>query len=272
MNQVVPFMSIEQPFSDGEVRFSKEMAEQDSDVLYARIMYELGRRGLSENEQILRALYDALDLHKDQQRTDGPYVNHIMKVGLGIMVDLQINDPDIIAAAFYHDSPEDHARRIIERLSPSRQTGDDRADAIAALYEKQYFSDRTTGTVARVTCPVFDGPDKNERYYEYVVTEIMPDPPARVVKLSDFLRNAVENHNSKEPLRTRLDLKYLPLYDIHQAALYLPDSLVPEDVRADIHRRILEGKERALVRIANAGMMGRLSIKASGSGISVVNT
>lgn len=209
----------------------EQIIDLGSEALYSRILTELDKLGLADDPQIQRALYTALHLHRDDKRTDGPYIDHIMAVGLIGIIVLKIKDPNIIAALFFHDSVEDHPEEVLEAYPNSHRTGDLRIDALRALRDNDFLEIETLDIVDVLTCPEFVGSDRRRQYYIYVTEIIMKDPKCRIGKLANFYHNAILNHRSKEPLRTKMDLKQLPLYDIHIAAMYLPDSLVPEEVR-----------------------------------------
>ena len=69
--------------------------------------------------QVKRALRFAARLHASDRRQREPYVNHLLRVALRIMVHYSVREPDVICAALLHNAVEDHA----EELSSGRAAG-----------------------------------------------------------------------------------------------------------------------------------------------------
>jgi hypothetical protein len=69
----------------------------------ARLGDPAGRR------KIKQALQLAGRLHALDHRQREPYLNHVLRVALRIIVHYDVNEADIICAALLHDSVEDHA-------------------------------------------------------------------------------------------------------------------------------------------------------------------
>ena len=63
-------------------------------------------------EQVRRALRLAARLHACDRRQREPYVNHLLRVALRIMVHYGVQEPDVICAALLHDAVEDHADEL----------------------------------------------------------------------------------------------------------------------------------------------------------------
>ena len=62
--------------------------------------------------QVKRALRLAARLHASDRRQREPYVNHLLRVALRIMVHYSVREPDVICAALLHDAVEDHAEQM----------------------------------------------------------------------------------------------------------------------------------------------------------------
>lgn len=73
------------------------------------LMNELRSFNPKEKERILKALSFAKEKHKGQERDEVgvPYIIHPIRVALILTTELNIKDPDVIAAALLHDSLED---------------------------------------------------------------------------------------------------------------------------------------------------------------------
>ena len=69
----------------------------------ARLCDPAGRR------KVKQALQLAGRLHSLDHRQREPFINHVLRVALRIMVHYDVSDTDIICAALLHDSVEDHA-------------------------------------------------------------------------------------------------------------------------------------------------------------------
>jgi HD domain len=69
--------------------------------------------------KIKQALQLAGRLHALDHRQREPYLNHVLRVALRIIVHYDVNDADIICAALLHDSVEDHA----DDMSPAGRPG-----------------------------------------------------------------------------------------------------------------------------------------------------
>src|ERR1700760_895725 len=59
--------------------------------------------------EVGRARGLAARLHPRDRRQREPYVNHLLRVALRIMVHYSVLEPDVICAALLHDAVEDHA-------------------------------------------------------------------------------------------------------------------------------------------------------------------
>ena len=78
--------------------------------LRERLALETGRLAdPAARNQVRRALQLADRLHACDRRQREPYVNHLLRVALRIMVHYGVWEPDVICAALLHDAVEDHA-------------------------------------------------------------------------------------------------------------------------------------------------------------------
>ena len=126
----------------------------------ARLRDPTGRR------KVKQALQLAGRLHALDHRQREPYLNHVLRVALRIMVHYDISDPDIICAALLHDLVEDHA----DDLSPAGRPG-----AFAML--TACFGPRVTDLVRAVTNPSYAlDADKDNEYREHLVSSLETHP------------------------------------------------------------------------------------------------
>jgi (p)ppGpp synthase/HD superfamily hydrolase len=147
---------------------------------------------------VLRAENVAGRLHADDSRSDGPYVNHLLRVTIRIARSYHVFDIDVLSAALLHDAVEDHPGEISHEVL-SRD-----------------FSPRMARLVRAVTNPRdFDLPEAEwrELYRAHVVASLGDEPWARIIKLSDFADNAghVMDTVTDPARREYLRAKYLPL-------------------------------------------------------------
>ena len=219
--------------------------------LYVRLNYALEQADLSDNLLIREATQLGLALHIDDMRTNGRYNDHLMRVTIRMLEDFGIRDPNLIAAGPLHDTLEDHPRDLVRSL-----TGDRIKDPIRARLLGQYAlahitNDEVAQIIFDVTNPIVaPGEDKLESYTRHTQQLIQTSQKGRVLKLSDFVDNAVGNHATIGNLQQKLDNKYIAQYDIHKNGLYLGDSLITGERRERALAQLNKGHQRALGRLA----------------------
>lgn len=172
-----------------------------------------------EREKIMAALYVAEDIHRDQFRPEGPYINHVLRVAARLIL-AGITMPNIIIAALLHDGPEDQAKKILEFFS-YQAVGDEKNAAINVLETK--FGSSVADILRLVTNPEFPSDDKeinNIFYIEHVKEIVYRSPQAGVIKLSDFYDNGMSLRSVSDiNRRTYLAKKYAPLFGVFTGAL-----------------------------------------------------
>ena len=174
--------------------------------------------------QVGRALQLATRLHACDRRQREPYVNHLLRVALRIMVHYGVWDSDVICAALLHDAVEDHA----DDLSTTGRPG-----AFALLTAD--FGAQVAEVVAAVTNPVYvTGSDKDSQYREHVVDSLAACPWARVIKLSDFTDNGVGVIHTAGEKAVRLAHKYAPLVPALADLTVRSDTPLADDVKTRI--------------------------------------
>jgi hypothetical protein len=223
-------------------------AEYGTLGLHTRLYDSLGREGLLEDPSVDWSVNFALTLHAEDTRTNGQYVDHLMRVTLRILDHYGIIDPAIIKAAMLHDSVEDHSPDIV-RILRGDTSIDPKDEAVRLL--GLYIGEEAASIVNDVSNPEFseDPEVALEEYRQHTIWLVQNKPKGRVLKLSDFNDNAVGNHYSIGSKRYKLDKKYLPLYSVHAEGLFMPDSIITGSVRDEALRKLQAGRYRSLARL-----------------------
>jgi (p)ppGpp synthase/HD superfamily hydrolase len=220
--------------------------------LHVRLEDALKATGLFEEPNVQDAMYLGLLLHSEDSRTNGHYTDHLMRVTLRIIERFGITSEAIISAAMLHDAVEDHAQDILSIFAPGSEPSDETEAAIMCL--QGVFGKDVARIIRVVTNPPFNEDSKQEEYAKHTKHLVLTDPEARILKLSDFIDNAVGNHYTATKKRHELDEKYLPLFPIHMSGLYMPDSLITGDAKVYALRSLVRGQQRARARL-----LGRIS-------------
>jgi hypothetical protein len=174
--------------------------------------------------QVERALRLGARLHACDRRQREPYVNHLLRVALRIMVHYSVREPDVICAALLHDSVEDHA----EDLSAAGRPG-----AFALLAAA--YGERVAELVAAVTNPIYaPQSDSGSLYREHVADSLTACRWARVIKISDFTDNGVGLIHTTGEKALRLACKYAPLVPALADLAAWPDTPLTDEVKARI--------------------------------------
>lgn len=222
--------------------------------LYKRLNFSLTANGLAEVPEVVWATQFGFTAHANDTRTNGHYADHILRVTLRILDHYHITDPEIVAAAMLHDSLEDHAVDIVAILAKESIEDEREARDKATELMQQHVGEGVMSIVEAVTnLIVVPGENKLEVYKHHTRDLVTNSPKARVVKLSDFTDNAVGNHYTVGEKQQYLDQKYLELYQIHRAGLFMPDSIITGEERHYALRQLTEGHARALARLSISG-------------------
>ena len=194
----------------------------------ARLTDAAGRR------KVKQALQLAGRLHALDHRQREPYVNHLLRVALRIIVHYDVQDADVICAALLHDSVEDHA----DDLSPAGRPG-----ALAML--TACFGVRVADLVDAVTNPIYaPGIDEHDQYRAHVADSLECHPWARVLKASDFTDNGVGLHYTAGSKAANLARKYAPMVPILADLIARPDTPLTCQAKARILRQLDTATER----------------------------
>lgn len=186
---------------------------------YEAIVAQLRALPAADAEQIRTAMDVAWRLHEGQFRrsTTIPYITHPLS-NLQRLLDYDVTDPDMLAAAALHDCVEDcsdvYAEKIGVDVSDETET---RAVTQQAIDET--FGIDTGDIVAAVTNELdTDGArsteQKHARFVAHARNQIAANFGAFMVKFSDFLDNAgtLKDAEFSDPKRKKvLAAKYLPL-------------------------------------------------------------
>ena len=190
--------------------------------------------GLAARRRVNRALRLAARLHASDHRQREPYINHLLRVALRIMVHYGVREPDAICAALLHDSVEDHAGE----LSTAGRPG-----ALAMLTAA--YGAPVAELVAGVTNPVYTpGSDADSQYRNHVTRSLSACPWARVIKVSDFTDNGVGLIYTTGEKAVRLARKYAPLVPALEDLVARPDTPLTEDVKDRILGQLRKAASR----------------------------
>ena len=193
--------------------------------------------------QLMRALRLAARLHASDRRQREPYVNHLLRVALRIMVHYSVREPDVICAALFHDSVEDHAGDLSAAGRPGA----------FALLTADYGA-WVAELVAAVTNPVYaPGSDANGQYREHVTDSLAACPWARVIKLSDFTDNGVGLIHTTGEKTGRLARKYAPLVPALADLASRPGTPLTDEVKARILGQLRKASGRFNAILAASG-------------------
>jgi hypothetical protein len=208
----------------------------------ARLGDHAGRR------KIKQALQLAGRLHALDHRQREPYVNHVLRVALRIIVHYDVHDADVICAALLHDTVEDHANDLSSGGRPG---------AFAVL--TACFGPRVADLVAAVTNPSY-APDNDEdtQYRDHVAASLETRPWARVLKASDFTDNGVGLMYTTGAKATESARKYGPLVPVLADLIARPDTPLTCQAKARILRQLDTAQQRfAAITATTANSEGR---------------
>lgn len=166
--------------------------------------------------------------HSDGSYSQGvvPYISHPYRVALRL-VRWGAKDSCLIAAALLHDVVEDHADDIAKTAYSYRKFDPESNRQVALNVIQGYYSARVSELVAAVSNPILGAVSKevrNKVYTEHVSQAITKDAGAFLIKLSDFVDNALSLHNHRKSSRRYFAKKYQPLASAYKDAFYAHES------------------------------------------------
>lgn len=224
--------------------------------LNKRLTAKLGQLGLREDKSTLieRARLLSEEVHQESKpRTYEPFFNHILRATLRLLEQLEVYDPEVIAALLLHDTVEMHPHKVIEIASPetARPIGEEAARAIALSALSGYITPQTAGYVGEITAPLLEpGEDRIKAYASYTRSIFIHGQPGSwAAKTADFIDNATPPPHGEDPQkRHALDIKQLAVYPYHLEAVTHPDSLIPHERQESVRRLLLDAQNAAIAR------------------------
>ncbi|HZM78862.1 MAG TPA: HD domain-containing protein [Candidatus Limnocylindrales bacterium] len=201
-----------------------------------RDRFRLEIRDLPEPDRarLLEALDLASELHHDQRRVREPYLNHLLRVTLRILVYYHVNDVEVLVAALLHDAVEDQPWRLVGRPEEGPPPTEEALAVIA-----QRFGPRVARLVECVTNPDWDPHrDRNEQYRAHVEEALRYEPWARVIKISDFTDNGVGVIHTTGPKLVKAATKYAPLVPALRELIARADTPLTGEVKQHIYNQL----------------------------------
>lgn len=233
--------------------------EYGGEGLLFRLQQALARLALEEHEQefVQQSIDLALDLHRDDMRTYEPYYNHLLRVALRLIEDLEVRDPTVISAALLHDSIEDHPDELARRFLDSEIPNDPhivRNLAARALTEfaSEYDAVEMSAMVVAVSNPIVNrGDDKNVSYSRHIRELMLTGSPESVlIKVADFHDNTHAPEGLENPRkRKKLDRKQEPLYEAVEGGLTDIADGVSVEARGAMVHELRKRRDQARRRI-----------------------
>ncbi len=221
--------------------------------LLIRYNSEVARLPDEAQQQINQALLSAVEWHKDQRRTNGPYIDHVLRVQIRIISHYGIEDPDILIAALLHDSIEDQSDKIVGRDNATAE------EALAVLSKR--FNPRVERILSALTNP--PGEISREEYDDHVRKALLAEPDAIPVKISDFTDNGVGIFWTKgEDKKYKLALKYLPLVEFYQDVVISDVYPFKDNVKVKILEQLNDAKRRMrdIIKVAQSRSTSDISL------------
>jgi HD domain len=199
-----------------------------------RLRLEVGDLPGPDQQRLLEALDLASELHRDQRRVREPYLNHLLRVTLRIIVYYHVTDVEVLTAALLHDAVEDQPWRLVGQ---PEQGPPPTAEALAVI--SQRFGPRVARLVEVVTNPDWDPQrDRNEQYRTHVAEALEYEPWARVIKISDFTDNGVGVIHTTGPKVVKAATKYAPLVPTLRELISREDTPLTGEVKQHIYSQL----------------------------------
>lgn len=245
-----------------------------TEALQECLTVELQQRNVWDDE-LQWAIDYAVSMHENDPRKDGPYPNHILRVGLWAVREFNTFDGELAKAAILHDLAENHPEEVIGELGLDVAPRNVRAwlsaqqdkpesirqQAVWMLGESGRIANPdTVAAIGNLTCPSYDGltrPEKNRQYAIHILEKIVKtesgllvDPIACAGKIADQIDNFNGNrYNPDDKMRHRLDMKYYPLSEPLRNAVTAPNSLIPKAQQDMIVDALENGQAAARLRL-----------------------
>lgn len=265
--ELIPAAVIAESAADKLQRYREtQLKHMDDRELAEAILLEVDAFG-GDVETVSKAIALASELHGNQFRkgtrgdvANPPYIEHPLRNTLRL-IRLGCVDVPTISGSVLHDTVEDGASVFVKKRGWSNRKSQDEAAARVELtvHIEMVFGEETRKIVIAVTNPLPLGDHRNrtseEKHLVYVVhlrAEVLPNPKAFLVKISDFTDNATGLYHgigSMDPVKLRSQAtKYLLSVPIFQEGLDTLEFDLP-DHSVEMLRQGLKETERRLRRI-----------------------
>lgn len=144
-----------------------------------------------DQRKLVVSAYDlAAELHQHDEYKGQPYVMHLLRVANRITGYLDIDNPEIVAAALMHDLVEDHAVDLLQNSEMDANQA--RQAALEELGRR--FSPRVAGMVAAVSNePIEKGLSYDEKMavYQTKVKQATSTVEGFIIKFADWCDNGI---------------------------------------------------------------------------------
>jgi hypothetical protein len=217
--------------------------------LALRTRLSLDQNGLWMVPGVPMAFDLAVELHGDQQRTNGVHLDHIFRNTVRVVDYFGFKDADMAIATLLHDGPEDQAQRLAGKEDNELSMQEIQSRAFDILEKR--FGARATDLIRSVTNDQWsqDESVKNCQYLQHKSGIAWRNSYAFWISLADFIDNAVGNHYTVGPKQRKFDIKHLPLYSIFIAGVVRNCELVAPEVSKKAMLQLGRGYVRALARL-----------------------
>lgn len=197
----------------------------------------------------------AIEIHKDQEdRPDGPYVNHVLRVAVRLLR-FGVRDHEVIIAALLHDGVEDQAEKLAfynPNFNSKLKVSTNAIRAIVSL-----FGFKVATYVENLTNPENGSLSKikrHKRYVDHVARTLNLPGYSGLMKISDFYDNGLDLHTiSDAKFAFSMCRRYEPIFRLMLDAVskyekfwFLPIEVVIYD---QIKQDLLEGQDFVLKMI-----------------------
>ena len=209
---------------------------------------ELGKIDLTQEDQALveRALQFAMRCHTDQRRKDGAsHLDHTLRVTSRIIREYGVTSAATISASLLHDAVEDQHGVILEPLTGNESRNP--LDRSAALL-RVMFGPKVARSVRALSIESSGGikdEARVQRYGEFIAHAIK-DPQVALIKLSDFVDNALTFHEIEDDeKRIWLAHKYLPVFNLLIQRIQEEDIPLSPRQKSEITDKLIAGRDNA---------------------------
>lgn len=236
----------------------------DGKEKYFGILLQKSQFEAPDKHLIKNSLELSKKIHLNDVRTNGPFIDHPIRVALTAMRYFDGVGPDVIAACLLHDTVEKNPSGLVnaannDNLVDSCEVHDNAFSALESL-----SNEKIKNMVRNVTNPKsihksskITTVSKNIIYKKHVRNILNSDSDgagSAVVKFCDFIDNFVGNHKTIGPLQIKLDVKYSSLcLDYKNWLNSLSDAVICDDNKLVLNELIDNGYESCKGRMRTMG-------------------